>query len=310
MNLENNHDSVRRASIVKVRRTTRSPRTNGQYLRSLCRGAVDGLLGKIGFQIMRTRSEASCWMQTAKYRNALIGRIAKPMAHSISLIADEPTARTEAVREWVTEYFDTIQTCPVSQHYGGGGWNAGLQLFCLTRALDPVTIIESGTFKGFSSWIFRQAKPNAEIQCFDIDLSKLEWRDPSSIYHEHDWFDVPVAIEDPTRTLVYFDDHVSQAQRILEASSLGLSAIAFDDNLPVEGLFVDGTPAVPTVDMILDERICDQELIEWYTYGKVQRYLHGGATVADARKKLKTVIKLPDLDLFRRCNTTVVLLHT
>lgn len=249
-------------------------------------------------------------MQTAKYRNELINRIAKPMAESIAKIADEPLARTDEVREWVAEYFDRIQSCPVSQNYGGGGWNAGLQLFCLTRALDPVSIVESGTFKGFSSWIFRQAKPGAEMHCFDVGFRNLEWSDPSIIYHEHDWFDASVTIKDPARVLVYFDDHVSQAQRVLEASRLGLPVIAFDDNLPVEGLFIDGTPAVPTVDMILDDRLCDRELIEWHNHGKDRSYLHEGARVADARRKIKAVVKLPDLDLFRRCNTTVVLLHT
>ena len=148
------------------------------------------------------------------------------------------------------------------------------------------------------------------MHCFDTDFRNLEWSDPTIIYHEHDWFDASVTIKDPSRVLVYFDDHVSQAQRILEASSLGLSVIAFDDNLPVEGLFIDGNPAIPTVDMILDDRLCDRELIEWHNNGKDRSYLHEGARVADARSKIEAVVKLPDLDLFRRCNTTVVLLHT
>ena len=245
-------------------------------------------------------------MQTGKYRDALMDRIVEPMATSLSLLGDEPAARVSSMREWIAEYFDLIPGCPVRQFLGGGGWNAGLHLFCIARAIEPSTIIESGTFKGFSSWVFRQASPQSEIHCFDVDLSKRQWRAPSIVYHEYDWSDATIAMNEPKRAFAYFDDHVSQARRIIEAARLGITLVGFDDNLPVEGLFVDGTPAAPTVDMILDERLRDGDMVEWYTDGRVRSYVHDGTTIVDARRKIGRVIRLPDLNFYRRCSTTVV----
>ncbi len=39
------------------------------------------------------------------------------------------------------------------------------------RALNPEVIVESGVFRGLTTWVMRQACPQAEIFCFDPDLS-------------------------------------------------------------------------------------------------------------------------------------------
>ena len=282
--------------------------------RSLIRGGVDRLLDKLGFEIMRKRSETEQWMETWKFRNTLIDRIGRRMADSVALLGNGPSSYTENVRDWVAEYFDIIPMCPVRQFVGGGGWNAGLQLFCLTRALEPVTIIESGTFKGFSSWVFWKARPQAKIHCFDIDFGQLVWRGPAIAYHQHDWFQDRSVFEkddfnNRARVFAYFDDHVSQARRIQQARHLGLLNIAFDDNLPTDALFMDGTPAVPTVDMIFDERLRHGDIVEWYVEGKPRRYEHHGPTAAEARQMIKSVVKLPHIEFYRPCSTTVVQLH-
>ena len=310
MNLVDIEESAGKTQNLEAHRIVGTSTRHKPNFRSLCRGAVDVLLDRAGFQIMRKRSETSSWMKTLKYRDMIIDHISKPMSESIARLGQKQVAQIGLVRNWVAEYFNMIPKCPVSQFVGGGGWNAGLHLFCLSRAIEPMIIIESGTYKGFSSWIFRQANPRAELHCFDVDLSRLEWRDPTIIYHEYDWFDSPIQIDDPAVVFAYFDDHVSQARRILEASRLSLSTIAFDDNLPTEGIYIGGASATPTVDMILDDRLSDNDLFEWYVDGKYWRYVHKGATVADAREKIKSVVKLPDMEFFNRCNTTVVQLHT
>jgi hypothetical protein len=57
----------------------------------------------------------------------------------------------------------------------------------------------------------------------------LEYRDNSIHYHEHDWADRPLNININKNHLCYFDDHISQAQRLNEAKRFGFNRIIFDD---------------------------------------------------------------------------------
>ncbi|MEM9156633.1 MAG: hypothetical protein AAGB13_16640, partial [Cyanobacteria bacterium P01_F01_bin.33] len=76
----------------------------------------------------------------------------------------------------------------VRQTRGGSGYNNAILLWSITRILDPILIIESGMFRGFTSWVLRQAAPRAEQYAFDISLDKLQYRAEGVKYYEHDWF--------------------------------------------------------------------------------------------------------------------------
>ncbi len=57
--------------------------------------------------------------------------------------------------------------------------------YAIAKDLNPSCIIESGTWKGQSSWMFRQACPETDIHCFDINFNNLMWEHefPYSILH-------------------------------------------------------------------------------------------------------------------------------
>ncbi len=67
----------------------------------------------------------------------------------------------------VSAFWELIGRAPVAQKRGGNGFNGALQLYVLMRALQPAAVVESGVFRGLTTWITRQACPEAEIRCFD-----------------------------------------------------------------------------------------------------------------------------------------------
>ena len=59
-------------------------------------------------------------------------------------------------------------------------------LYSVIRSLKPKIIVESGTFKGQSSWFILKAAPKAKIYCFDIDLTQLIYKSNKIKYIEGD----------------------------------------------------------------------------------------------------------------------------
>ena len=47
--------------------------------------------------------------------------------------------------------------------------------FFILKKLNPSFVIESGVFRGQSTWLIENALPNSEILSIDIDLSKRKY---------------------------------------------------------------------------------------------------------------------------------------
>lgn len=121
-------------------------------------------------------------------------------------------------------FVEVYKTRPISKNANGMGFDHSFGLWFLARQLQPVLAIESGVFKGHSTWILRQALPNVPIvavsprhpgryarkgsayvdsncQYFTgkkfTDFARINW---SSVLAEH-------KVKDPATVLVFFDDH-------------------------------------------------------------------------------------------------------
>ncbi|MCJ2040456.1 hypothetical protein MKK55_16110 [Methylobacterium sp. J-059] len=150
----------------------------------------------------------------------------------------------------VRRFWTLIPTAPVRQRRGGSGFNGALQLYVAMRALAPATVIESGVFRGLTTWVIRQACPDATIHCHDPDLSNLHYRDPRAHYSTADWSTADWSQLDAATTVAFFDDHVSQGRRVIEARRLGLTRLLFDDDAAGHRIHAHGGPAHPTIAMI------------------------------------------------------------
>ncbi|WP_246154297.1 hypothetical protein [Methylobacterium oryzihabitans] len=165
----------------------------------------------------------------------------------------------------VSAFWELIGRAPVAQKRGGNGFNGALQLYVLMRALQPAAVVESGVFRGLTTWITRQACPEAEIRCFDPDLSGLRYRDPGARYAAADWSGADLSRLPAAGTVCFFDDHISQARRVLEARERGFHRLIFDDDAAAHRLHAHGGPAFPTIAMLRDPAA---EPVRWLRNGR------------------------------------------
>ncbi|GLU22244.1 hypothetical protein SLE2022_383330 [Rubroshorea leprosula] len=107
------------------------------------------------------------------------------------------------------EFVPIYETRPIKNNMYGMGFDHSFGLWFITRWLQPDLMIESGAFKGHSTWVLRQAMPDKPI------ISKVLKRH---------------GISDPTRVLVFFDDHQSELKRVKQAVKAGFHHLVFEDN--------------------------------------------------------------------------------
>ncbi len=209
-------------------------------------------------------------------------------------LAEVRPEAAERARNAVTAFYALYDERPVEDNKGGSGFNDSLWLFVVASVLRPEVIVESGVFKGHSTWLLRRACPEAEIHCFDPELGNLVYRDPGARYHAGDWTEVEIAVTG-RRSLAFFDDHMDQGRRVLEAQERGFRHLLFDDNFPAMNLYATGHPPLPSLAMIFDESLPEAAELSWVRNGKVYE-----ATLdMTARKRVKSLIELysvlPDL---------------
>lgn len=138
---------------------------------------------------------------------------------------------------------------PDQREVGSSGYSNLLNLYNICTELQPELIIESGTWKGNSSWLFHHF---ADVICHDLQFDMLKWRSDTIKYIQEDisqwdYRDVPA------RTLFYFDDHISQRSRLEYLLSIGAKYAVFDDNQPFEIANRLKNPAWPTLQELVDD---------------------------------------------------------
>lgn len=138
-------------------------------------------------------------------------------------------------------------TRPDQKDIGSSGYSRLKHLWTICKELQPTRIIESGSWKGNSSYIFFHACPEAQLVCHDINFSNLKWRHPNIKYIEADIETMPY--EGGYDDLVFFDDHVDQMRRLNWAIQHGFHYLLFDDNVSAKEAAKLKAPPVPTLQM-------------------------------------------------------------
>ena len=138
-------------------------------------------------------------------------------------------------RQMLKEFAILYSQRPIENNKGG--MNSSHMFYCwfVAKKLNPEFIIESGVWKGQSTWLFETAAPQAKIISIDPHLEFREYISEKVQYRTEDfssttdWGDVI-----KTRTLVFFDDHYG-VDRIKQCSKLGFKHILYEDNYPMPG---------------------------------------------------------------------------
>ncbi|CAI9281183.1 unnamed protein product [Lactuca saligna] len=139
------------------------------------------------------------------------------------------------------------ETRPIKNNMYGMGFDHSFGLWFITRWLKPELMIESGAFKGHSTWILRQAMPNTPIISLTprhpakyllkgpayvdqnctyfagkdfVDFGNVNW---SKVMKKH-------GVNDSSQVLIFFDDHQNELKRLKQALKAGFSHLVFEDN--------------------------------------------------------------------------------
>ncbi|KAB1070309.1 hypothetical protein [Methylobacterium planeticum] len=216
-------------------------------LERLRRRVLSPLFDRLGYDLVPANPDWSHRPLSRREVDTLIAGAARSLAHDLAAAG---ITLPGTVADIVREFWERIPAAPVRQRRGGSGFNGALQVFVVMRALRPRAVIESGVFRGLTTWVIRQACPEAEIRCFDPDLSGLQYRDGAARYSSGDWSEADLSDLDPAATVAFFDDHVAQGRRVVEARARGIGRLLFDDDAAGHRIHAHGGPAHPTIAMI------------------------------------------------------------
>ncbi|KAH8514385.1 hypothetical protein H0E87_007277 [Populus deltoides] len=114
------------------------------------------------------------------------------------------------------EFVPIYETRPIKNNIYGMGFDHSFGLWFIAKWLKPVLMIESGVFKGHSTWVLRQAMPDTPI----ISLSP---RHPGKYLKKG-----PAYVD--VEVLIFFDDHQNELKRVKQALNAGFRHLVFEDN--------------------------------------------------------------------------------
>jgi|TARA_B100001093_G_scaffold380964_1_gene366461 hypothetical protein len=123
---------------------------------------------------------------------------------------------------------------PIKNNHSGMKIDHCFALFCLLKKIKPKFVIESGVWKGQTTWLIKKVLKNAKIYSIDIDLSNREVNYKDVKYLNKDITKYNWKSIDKNKTLIIFDDHVCFSERLKFLLKNKFKHIIFDDNLPNE----------------------------------------------------------------------------
>ena len=165
-----------------------------------------------------------------------------------------PSRAYNLLREDICEYDAIFRSWPNKDLRGGMGYNNGLLLFCFTRSVQPDFVVESGVYRGMSTYLLDAAtRESTALACFDLQPQMKLFQSSKATYYDKDISDIDLEYTGAT-TLAFFDDHQPQYDRLVYASQNQIGYLAFDDDVPALLCHIDGWPPIPTVAMVWDEK--------------------------------------------------------
>lgn len=133
-----------------------------------------------------------------------------------------------------------------------------LNFWCLSHIFSPEVYVESGVFIGSSLHAFINSPGIKKIFAIDPNLNNLKIPEKSisrvELIDDKDFSQIKIDLSG-MRSLVYFDDHIDTACRIIQAYDKGFRYVLFDDSTGLEGICQRLYPAIPTIPMITNAEI-------------------------------------------------------
>jgi len=146
----------------------------------------------------------------------------------------ELTPDRETILTTIEEFFPIYEKRPFDNTGGITFWSS-LALFYFMKRLQPSAIIESGVWRGYSTWVIDQLHPHCRrIACDPVFMMPLKF--DAVYWPEHvqklcsDYSCLMEAFEDPARVVSFFDDHQNKVPRLIQSIRSGFIHTIWDDN--------------------------------------------------------------------------------
>lgn len=261
----------------------------------------------ISEQVPQEAAELSARYEARRISNFLIGpRNVERQNAAITRAVCSFFEKTDSLRMTLNEIFLQVREfqriyleAPVTSNKYGVHFSTGLFLFLIARCRDPDLIVESGVYKGLSTYFLSAACPRARLHAFDPNLTELAFRSANATYHAVDWMSFDIHSTSLRPSLAFFDDHQCQARRIIQAYGRGFRYLIFDDSWPIEAVHGCGWPPIPSIDMVMNATTLEpDETVQWIEGGKIWTYVHNQEMqdlCAKARALISAAYEVPSL---------------
>lgn len=146
--------------------------------------------------------------------------------------------RMQEYQQSIEEFTQIYNLKPIKNNQGGMGFNHSFALYKILKDIKPSLVIESGVWKGHSTYIIENATPESKIICLDISYKNIEYRSEKAEYITGDFNSVDWTKYNIDDSICFFDDHQNAMERLKEMKWWGFKKCIFEDNYPVnEGDF-------------------------------------------------------------------------
>ena len=144
-----------------------------------------------------------------------------------------PNWSHQSILEELKSFKNIYESRPIKNNHGGMRFPHMFATYYMLKKIKPDFVVESGIFKGQSTWLIEKTLPEAKILSIDIDLNQREYVSKSKNvtysskdFINHDYSNIP------NNSLVFFDDHQNALERLFATYSFGFKNVIFEDNYP------------------------------------------------------------------------------
>lgn len=135
--------------------------------------------------------------------------------------------------EAFTEFAELYKSRPIAVNTFGMGSHGNFFLWYLIKQINPVFVIESGVFKGLSTWTIEKAAPKAKILAIDPDTDWRTYKSRKAAYTTLDFSHLQIdASMFKGPVVCFFDDQENAYERVLQAHKKGFKYLIFNNNCP------------------------------------------------------------------------------
>ena len=149
-------------------------------------------------------------------------------------IAAPSLSSRDQLEKLIPEFLELYNSRPVRNNEGGLQSVGSFSLWFFLRRIKPGLVIESGVWKGWSTWLIEKTLPEANIICLDPLSEVRQYTSERAVYPSIDFGDMSFKDVDISNALVFFDDHQNAYERVKQSMIKGFRHLIFDDNYPIE----------------------------------------------------------------------------